>query len=188
MSSIIHIISMGLLLKKYQEEIIPALKKELGLKNLYQIPRVQKISLNIGIGRSLKDPQFLEIAEHTLTRISGQKPIRTKAKKSIASFKIRQGMVVGLSVTLRKKRMHDFLEKLISFTLPRIRDFRGIDAKAVDQQGNLTIGFKEHIAFPEIRSDEIDKIHGIEVTIVTNAKSRENGLVLFRKLGFPFKK
>lgn len=179
---------MGLLAKKYQEEIIPALQKELGLKNIYQVPRVTKISLNIGIGRSLKDPQFLEIAESSLARISGQKCIRTKAKKSIASFKIRQGMVVGLSVTLRKKRMIDFLEKLISFTLPRIRDFRGIDARIVDKQGNLTIGFKEHIAFPEIRSDEIDKIHGIEVTVATNAHTRARGLLLFTKLGFPFKK
>lgn len=179
---------MGMLTKKYQEEIVPELKKELGLKNIYQVPRVTKISLNIGIGRSLKDPQFLEVAENTLSRISGQKSIRTKAKKSIASFKIRQGMVVGLAVTLRKKRMMDFLEKLISFTLPRVRDFRGIDPKVVDKQGNLTIGFKEHIAFPEIRSDEIDSVHGIEITLVTNAKTRERGLLLFTKLGFPFKK
>lgn len=179
---------MGTFYTKYTKEIVPILKKELGLKNILQVPRITKITLNVGIGKSLKDPQFLEIAESSLTRIAGQKPVQTRAKKSISSFKIREGMVVGLMVTLRKKRMYDFLEKLVTFTLPRIRDFRGLDQKLVDTQGNMSIGFKENIAFPEIRSDEIERVSGLEVTITTNAKSNKKGHLLFTHFGFPFKK
>lgn len=172
---------------RFKKEIVPALKKELELKNDLQVPRMLKVTLNVGVGKSLKDPNYLASVEDSLTRIAGQKPIRTKAKKSISSFKIRQGLVVGLKVTLRKKRMYDFLEKLFAFTLPRVRDFRGLDMKAIDKQGNLSIGFKEQLPFPEVRSDEIDRVHGIEVAITTNASNRKAGLALFRAVGVPFK-
>ncbi len=172
----------------YKKNAIPTLKKEFALSNDLQVPKILKISLNVGVGKSLKDANYLSMVESSLTRISGQKPIRTRAKKSIAAFKIREGMVVGMSVTLRKKRMYDFLDKLVNVALPRVRDFRGLDSKAVDRQGNLSIGFRENLAFPEIRSDEIESTHGLEVTIATNARSREKGLALFTLLGFPFKK
>jgi large subunit ribosomal protein L5 len=171
----------------YKHDIVPALKKELGVANDRQVPSLVKVVLNVGVGRSLKDPNFLEFVEASLTKISGQKPVRTKAKKSIAAFKIRQGMVVGFSVTLRKKRMNDFVQRLVMFALPRTRDFRGIDPSSVDARGNMALGIKESIIFPEIRSDEIEKIHGLEVCIHTSAKTREQGLALFKALGFPFK-
>ncbi len=174
--------------EKYKTHATPALLKEFGLKNILQVPRVTKVSLNVGVGKSLKDQNFLASVESSLTRISGQKPVRTRAKKSIAAFKIREGLVVGLSVTLRKKRMFDFLDKLINVALPRVRDFRGLDTKSVDKQGNLTIGFRENLPFPEIKSDEIEHTHGLEVTIATNARSREKGLALFTLMGIPFKK
>ncbi|MDO8572111.1 MAG: 50S ribosomal protein L5 [bacterium] len=172
---------------RIKKEITPALKKELGLKNDFQVPRIVKVTLNVGVGKSLKDPNYLSSVEDSFTRIAGQKPVRTKAKKSISSFKIRQGLVVGLKATLRKKRMYDFLEKLFTVTLPRVRDFRGLDLKAIDKQGNLSIGFKEHLPFPEVRSDEIERVHGLEVAITTNAGTHQAGLALFRALGVPFK-
>lgn len=177
---------MKTFLETYKKDIVPTLKKELGCTNDRQVPALVKVVLNVGVGRSLKDPNFLELVETSLARISGQKPVRTRAKKSIAAFKIRQGMVVGFSVTLRKKRMYDFIQRLVSFALPRTRDFRGIDPKAVDTHGNMALGIKESIIFPEIKSDEIEKIHGLEVCIATNAKTRERGLALFKALGFPF--
>jgi large subunit ribosomal protein L5 len=149
---------------------------------------VDKVILNAGLSKGLKDASFVDIIEDSLRRISGQKPVKTKAKKSISNFKIRQGMIIGMKVTLRGKRMYDFLDKLINITLPRIRDFRGLDDKAVDKTGNMTIGLKEHIAFPEIGSDEIEKIHGLEIVINTTAKNKEEGYELFKALGFPFKK
>lgn len=164
------------------------LMKVLSLSNVNALPRVKKVTVNAGLSRGLKDAKFIDAVESTLTRISGQKPIRTKAKKSISNFKIREGMVVGMMVTLRGTRMEHFLEKLIHVTLPRVRDFQGISQKAVDAQGNLTIGFKEMVAFPEIRSDEVDNLHGLEVTIATNAGTKERGLALFKALGVPFKK
>ncbi len=173
-------------IENFRKSVIPALQKEFGYKNVWQAPRVMKVTINVGAGRALKDAEFVGSAETTLTRISGQKPVRTKAKKSIAAFKIRQGSVIGLKVTLRRAKMYDFLEKLINVTLPRVRDFHGLSVKAVDATGNMSIGFKEHIAFPEIRSDEIESIHGLEVTISTNAKNKQEGLALFKQLGFPF--
>jgi len=178
---------MKTFLETYKKEIVPALKKELGLVNDQQVPALEKVVLNVGVGRSLKDPNFLEFVETSLTKISGQKPVRTKAKKSIAAFKIRQGMVVGFSVTLRKKRMYDFIQRLVTFALPRTRDFRGIDSKSIDAHGNIALGIKESIIFPEIKSDEIEKIHGLEICISTTAKTREQGLALLKALGFPFK-
>lgn len=178
---------MTRLTQQYKETVVPALMKQFAFANPHQVPKVTKVTLNIGLGRVSKDPAFIETAEASLTAISGQKPVRNKAKKSIAGFKIRQGMVVGMSVTLRKARMYDFLEKLVSMTLPRVRDFRGIDKKYVDHHGNMSIGFRENAAFPEIRSDEFERLHGLEVTITTTAANKEEGLALFTGLGFPFK-
>ena len=172
--------------EKFNKEVAPALKEKFGYKNVLAIPKIEKVVVNIGTGRGLQDAKFNEVAESTLQRITGQRPVKTIAKKSISNFKIREGLVVGMMTTLRGPRMYDFLDKLVNITLPRIRDFRGISDKSVDPQGNLTIGFKEHIAFPEIKSDEVEKIHGLQVTIVTSAKSRAEGLELFKLLGFPF--
>ncbi len=174
--------------KKYKEEVIPKLKEELGIKNVMAVPKIEKVVINVGINSRNTDSNLLENVESTLERISGQKPIRTKAKKAISAFKVKENMVVGVAVTIRGDRMYDFLDKLVNISLPRIRDFRGIPEKSVDKQGNLTIGFKEHIVFPEIKPDEIDRIHGLQVIITTNAKAREKGLVLFSLLGFPFQK
>lgn len=172
----------------YLKEIVPKMKKQFGYANALQVPRIQKITVNVGVGKGLKDAQFIATAEENLTRITGQKPVRTKAKKSIATFKIREGMVVGLKVTLRKKRMYDFLGKLLTFTFPRTRDFQGISESTVDKQGNCTVGFKENVAFPEMKSDELERIHGLEISVTTNARTREKGLALFTYFGFPFKK
>lgn len=173
--------------QQYKETVVPALMKCFEYSNIHQVPKITKVTLNIGLGRVSKDPAFIEVAESNLTAISGQKPVRNKAKKSIAGFKIRQGQVVGMSVTLRKQRMYDFLEKLVSMTLPRVRDFHGIDKKYVDQHGNLNIGFRENAAFPEVKSDELERLHGLEVNVTTTARNREEGLALFTELGFPFK-
>jgi len=172
--------------KKFNTEIAAALTKEFGLTNVMSIPRIVKITLNVGLNAGNKDPKIAETVSETLSRISGQKPVETISKKSIAAFKIREGMTVGMKVTLRGERMYDFLEKLINITLPRVRDFRGLSAKSVDKNGNMSIGFKEHIAFPEIRPDEVERIHGIEVVITTTAHDRAKGLSLFRALGIPF--
>ena len=174
--------------QKYQEEVIPALKSRFGYANRYQVPKIMKVTLNVGLGHALKDANYQEVVTDSLTRITGQKPITTRAKKSIASFKIREGQVIGMKVTIRKKRMLDFLTKLVTVVLPRVRDFRGLDIKAVDARGNLSIGFRESTAFPEVRSDELENTHGLEVTISTNAHSRDEGAALFTLLGFPFKK
>lgn len=170
----------------YTKEIVPKLKGQFGVKNTLAVPRLEKVVINVGLSKGLKDAAFIDAAESTLTRITGQKPVKTKAKKSISNFKIRQGMVIGMMVTLRGKRMYDFVEKLISITLPRVRDFRGISPKHVDKNGNLNLGIREHLAFPEIKADEIDRLHGLEIALVTNARNRERGLALFEALGFPF--
>ncbi len=172
----------------YNSSIVPKLKEEFGYKNINAVPTIKTVTLNIGLGSGLKDSKFLETAENTLTRISGQKPVSTKARKSIAGFKIREGNVVGMKVTLRGPRMWDFLEKLISVSLPRVRDFRGLSKKAFDGQGNYTIGLKEHTAFPEIRSDEIELIHGLQVTISTSATTDDEARSLLTHLGLPLKK
>lgn len=176
------------LYEKFKKEVVPAMKKEFGYKNIMEVPRVVKIVINAGIGRFVKEPHFIENVESTLTKISGQKPVRTKAKKSISNFKIREGMDIGVMVTLRGPRMYQFLEKLISITLPRVRDFRGVLAKSFDKNGNYTIGFKENLAFPEIKSEEIEKMHGLQVIINTTAKNREEGKALLTHLGIPFVK
>ena len=176
-----------MLRETYDKKIVPALMERFGYKNRMAVPKLTLVSVNVGMSTNLlKDPKIPETVEATLTRITGQKPVKTLAKKSIASFKIREGQTIGMKVTLRGDRMWHFLEKLIHVTLPRVRDFRGISPKLVDKQGNLSLGFKEYIAFPEIRSDEIERLHGVQVTVSTTAKTREEGLELFRKLGFPF--
>ncbi len=172
----------------YKKEIIPGLKKEFGYKNDLDVPKIEKVVLNVGLGKGLKDASYIENVEDTLTRITGQRPVKTKAKKSISNFKIREGMIIGMKVTLRGKRMYNFIEKLIKVTLPRIRDFRGLPLKSIDKEGNLNIGIKEHIAFPEIKADEIERLHGLEIAIVTTAETKKEGQALFEALGFPFKK
>jgi large subunit ribosomal protein L5 len=171
----------------YQKKIIAELKKQFGYKNDLQVPKIEKVVINVGLGKGIKDANFIDNVESTLLRITGQKPIKTKAKKSISNFKIRQGMVIGMKVTLRGKRMYDFVAKLVKVTLPRVRDFRGLTSKAIDKEGNFNIGIKEHLAFPEIKADEIEKLHGLEIAIVTTAKTREEGKALLFALGFPFK-
>lgn len=156
-------------------------------QNIMAAPKVEKIIVNVGLGRAIKDEKFLEIATKDLALITGQKPKTTLAKKSIANFKIRKGMTVGAIVTLRGQKMKDFLSRLINIALPRTRDFRGIDIKSLDKSGNLTIGIKEHIVFPEISSEEIRNIFGFEITIAVKAKNREEAVNLYKSLGFPIK-
>ncbi len=174
--------------EKYNSEVIPQLKEELGIKNSLALPRMKKVVLNIGLGDQAKNDAYIENAQKTIEAITGQKPILTKARKSIAGFKIREGMVVGMSVTLRGNRMYAFVDKLINVTMPRIRDFRGLSPKMVDRQGNISVGLKENLAFPEVNPDAVDTVHGLQVTINTSAKTKEEGLLLFRKLGFPIQK
>ena len=170
----------------YNAVTSPALKKEFGYKNAHAVPVVRQVTLNIGLGRGLKDAKFLDTAESTLRRITGQQPVKTLSRKSISNFKIRQGMVIGMKVTLRGKRMWDFLEKLIKVSIPRQRDFRGLPPSGFDGQGNYSMGFKEHIAFPEIRADEIELVHGLQVTIGMTATSKPEALALLKSLGMPF--
>lgn len=178
-----------LIKEKYEKEVVPQLMEKFSWRNKMAVPKILKVTVNIGAGRGLQDAKFFELVENTLVRITGQKPAPTKAKKSISAFKIREGQVIGYKVTLRGNRMFDFLNKLIHVSLPRVRDFHGLDSsKLLDRQGNLTIGFKEHIVFPEIRSDEVERLHGLEICISTSAKKREEGVELFKLLGFPFKK
>jgi len=176
---------MTRLREKYTKTVVPELQAVFGYQNVMQVPRITKIVVNVGLNSS-KDASVAEVAADTLRRITGQQPVKTLAKKSISNFKIREGNVVGLMVTLRGARMYDFLDKLINITFPRIRDFRGVNPKVVGHDGNLSIGFSEHIAFPEIRADEVEKIHGLQVTIATNAKTHEEGLKLFEAFGIPF--
>ncbi|MFH1456659.1 MAG: 50S ribosomal protein L5 [Patescibacteria group bacterium] len=174
--------------EQYNKETITAMQKKFGYKNKMAVPRIEKVNINVGISANKKDEKYQNLVEQTLTRISGQKPVFTKARLSVSSFKIREGNIVGAKVTLRGKKMYDFVEKLIHVTLPRIRDFRGISPKSVDRDGNLTIGFKEHLAFPEVDSGELELFHGLEISITTTAKNRERGLELFNLIGMPFKK
>lgn len=171
----------------YEKQVVPSLMKEFGLTNRYAVPKFDKVTLNVGLKAGLKDPKFVDAAERTLTKISGQKPVRTLAKKSISNFKIRQGMVVGMMVTLRGRRMYDFVDKFITVTLPRVRDFQGLSPKSVDARGNMSIGFREFMAFPEIRPEDTDVMHGLEVTMVTTAGDRAKGLALLKAVGLPFR-
>jgi len=174
--------------EQYKKEVIPKMEKELGYKNVMAIPKIEKVTLNVGLGKFLANKEYTKIVENTLTKISGQKPIFTKAKKSISAFKIREGMIVGAKVTIRGKKMNDFLTKLVHITFPRIKDFHGIDAlnKHIDREGNFSFGFKEHTIFSEIKTDELEHVHGLELTITTTSKNRAETYFLLKYLGFPF--
>lgn len=175
------------LIEKYRKEVAPALQKEFKVANVMAIPRIEKIVINTGIGKLLKDDKAVDKVERDLALISGQKPIRRKAKKSIAGFKIREGMDIGLSVTLRGKRMYDFADRLISIALPRSKDFRGIDQKNFDKMGNLNLGIKEQSIFSEITYETLKDIFSIQVTVVTTAKNQDMGIKLLKLMGFPIK-
>ena len=179
---------MSPLKERYREEIIPSLMKLYGYKNIMQVPRLDKVVLNIGLGEATQDAKALEAAERDLSAISGQHPVTTRAKKSIASFKLRAGMPIGLKVTLRGKRMYDFFDKLVNAVLPRTREFQGVPSNSFDGWGNYTLGLKEQTIFPEIDYDKIDKARGLEVSIITTAKTDEEGRHLLELLGMPFAK
>jgi large subunit ribosomal protein L5 len=175
--------------KTYVEEIRPTLMKQFGFDNVMQAPKIEKIVVNIGVGRESADnPKVVDFAVGDLTQIVGQKPIVTKSRKSIAGFKLRENRAIGVKVTLRGKRMYDFLYRLINLALPRVRDFRGVPADAFDGRGNYTLGLREQIIFPEIEYDKIDKVRGMEVTIVTTAKTDEQGREMLKLFGMPFSK
>ena len=174
--------------ERYVKETVPELMNKFGYKNVMQVPRLKKITLNIGLGEAIQNPKALEAAESDLVAISGQHPVITRAKKSIAAFKLREGMPVGMMVTLRGKRMYAFYDKLVNVVLARIRDFQGVSRDAFDGGGNYTLGIKEQIVFPEIDYDKVDKLRGLEITIVTNAASDEEGRSLLESLGMPFRK
>ena len=173
--------------EKYLNEIVPVLQKELGYSNSMQVPKVQKITLNMGVGKAVGDKKAIEKAQNDLEKIAGQKPIITKVKKSVASYKIREGFPIGCKVTLRKTRMYEFLDRLINIALPRVRDFRGLDKKSFDGNGNYSIGVKEQIIFPEIDFDNIDTIRGLDITITTSANSDAEALALLQAFNFPIK-
>lgn len=179
---------MGALKDMYIKECVPALKEEFSYTNRMQIPQVEKIVLNMGLGEAVQNPKIVEGAAQELTTIAGQKAVITKAKKSIATFKLREGMPIGCRVTLRGDKMFDFLSKLVNIALPRVRDFRGLSPKGFDGRGNYSMGVTEQIIFPEIDYDKIDKIKGLNITIVTSAQTDEEGRSLLRLLGMPFKK
>ncbi len=174
--------------ERYQQEVMPALMKELKLSNVMQAPRIKKVVVNIGLGEALDNAKALDAAVGDLNQITGQKPIVTKARMSIANFKLREGRAIGAKVTLRGERMWSFLDRLMNIALPRVRDFRGVSPDAFDGRGNYTLGFREQLVFPEIEYDKIDKLRGLEVTIVTTATNDDHGRVLLQKLGMPFRK
>ncbi len=179
---------MNRMQEKYNNDVVPALGKTFDLKNIMQVPRVTKIIVNIGMGEALDNPKALESAVSDLTIITGQKPVMTKARKSIANFKLREGRLIGTKVTLRGDRMWAFLDRLMNTALPRVRDFRGVSADAFDGRGNYTLGLRDQLIFPEIEYDKIDKLRGMEVTIVTTAKNDDQARMLLQLLGMPFSK
>jgi large subunit ribosomal protein L5 len=178
---------MSQLKDRYEKEVVPKLIETFKYKNRMQVPKLKKVTLNMGLGEAIQNIKVLETAAEELKLIAGQQPVITKAKKSIAAFKLREGMPIGCMVTLRHARMYDFLQKLINVALPRVRDFRGISGKAFDGRGNYALGVREHIIFPEIDYDKIDKIKGLNVSIVTSARTDEEGKELLRLLGMPFR-
>jgi large subunit ribosomal protein L5 len=173
--------------ERYQQEMVGALMRDLNLKNPMEVPKVEKIVLNIGMGEALQNGKSMDAALGDLTAIAGQKPVVTRARKSIANFKLREGQGIGAMVTLRGERMYEFLDRLISVALPRIRDFRGLSRRAFDGRGNFNIGLREQIMFPEINYDQVDKLRGLEVAIVTSARNDEEGYALLKQMGMPFR-
>ncbi|HWR38581.1 MAG TPA: 50S ribosomal protein L5 [Patescibacteria group bacterium] len=172
--------------EKYKADVAKALMEKFGYKNVMEIPKIEKVVLNMGVGEAVQNPKVLDAAVNDMTQIAGQKPVVTRAKKSIAAFKIRAGMAIGAKVTLRGNRMYQFLDKLINISLPRVRDFRGISPKSFDGRGNYTLGVKEQLIFPEIEYDKIDKIRGMDIIIVTTAKTDEEARELLKLMGMPF--
>jgi large subunit ribosomal protein L5 len=179
---------MSQLKEKYKKEVVPQIMERLQFKNVMQVPRLKKIVLNIGLGEAITNAKALEGGENDLAAIAGQHPVITRSKRSISAFRLRVGMAIGVMVTLRGQRMWDFYEKLVTITLPRVREFSGLSRNSFDGRGNYTLGFKEQIAFPEIEFDKVDKIRGMEVVIVTSAKTDEEGRTLLELLGMPFVK
>jgi large subunit ribosomal protein L5 len=174
--------------QKYRSEIVPALMKQFSFSNQLEVPRLQKVTLNMGLGEAVQTPKIIEAAVEEMMAIVGQKPVVTRAKKSIATFKLRQGMPIGVAVTLRQARMWEFVDRLITLALPRVRDFRGVSTRAFDGRGNYTLGIKEQIIFPEINYDKIDKIKGLSVNFGTSARTDEHGRALLAAFGMPFRK
>ena len=179
---------MTRLYDRYTNEAIPALKKEFGYTNPMQVPRIEKVVLNVGLGEAVSNAKLIEVVCNEIGAITGQKPVVTKARKSIASFKLRQGMPIGVTVTLRRDRMYEFLDRLMNIAVPRVRDFRGVSSKAFDGKGNYTLGIKEHIIFPEIAIDKIEKVYGMNICVVTSARTDDEARSLLKYLGMPFKK
>ncbi len=177
---------MDRLQEKYQKEVVPALTEKFGYKNIMQLPKIEKVIINMGVGEAVGNPKALDAAVSDLTIISGQKPLLTRAKKSLAAWKLRQGMPIGCKVTLRGVRMYQFLDKFMNVALPRVRDFRGVSDKAFDGRGNYAVGLKEQLIFPEIDYDKIDKIRGMNIVIVTTAKTDEEARELLKLMGMPF--
>ncbi len=178
---------MARLLDYYRREVVPALMKEFGYRNIMQVPKLHKIVVNIGVGEAIQNARALDAAVQDLRLITGQQPVVRRARRSIAAFKLRAGMPVGVCVTLRGRRMYEFLDRLLNLALPRIRDFRGLSSRSFDGRGNYSIGLREQLIFPEINFDEIDKVRGLEVTIITTARTDEEGKALLARLGFPFR-
>ncbi len=179
---------MARLKELYQNELVPKLIKELQLKNVMEVPRVEKVVVNMGLGEAIQNVKILESAAEELSRITGQKAVITRAKKSIAQFKLREDMPIGVMVTLRREKAYEFLDRLINVALPRVRDFKGVSAKAFDGRGNYTLGIREQLIFPEIDIEKIDKVKGMNVTIVTTARTDEEGRALLAEMGMPFRK
>jgi large subunit ribosomal protein L5 len=179
---------MNIMHERYKNEVAPALFKQFGFKNVMQVPRIEKVVVNIGVGEALDNAKALDAAVGDLTTVTGQKPVTTKARKSIANFKLREGRLIGAKVTLRGERMWAFLDRLLNIALPRVRDFRGVSANAFDGRGNYTLGIRDQLVFPEIEYDKIDKLRGMEVTIVTSARNDEEARALLQMLGMPFGK
>ncbi len=178
---------MARLKERYYKEIVPALMKEFSYKNPMEVPKLEKIVLNMGLGEAIQNVKILDSAVEEMASISGQKAVITKAKKSIASFKLRQGMPIGCMVTLRKERMYEFLDRFMNVALPRVRDFKGVSGRGFDGAGNYSVGVKEQLIFPEINYDKVDKVKGLNITIVTTAKSDEEGKALLKLMGMPFR-
>jgi large subunit ribosomal protein L5 len=179
---------MSRLQEHYKETVVPALKEELGLSNVMEVPRITKITINMGVGETVGDRKILDKAMGDLEKIAGQKPLLTRARKSVASFKIRDGQALGCKVTLRRERMYEFLDRLVNIAIPRVRDFRGLSAKSFDGRGNFNMGVREQIIFPEVDYDEIDAIRGMNITITTSARNNEEGRALLAAFNFPFRK
>ena len=177
---------MNRLQERYEKEVVPAMMEKFGYKNIMQVPKIEKVVINMGVGEAKDNPKVLESAVSDLQIIAGQKPVLTRAKKSVANFKIRENMALGCKVTLRKTNMYEFVDKLVSIALPRVRDFRGVSSKAFDGRGNYSLGIKEQLIFPEIEYDKVDKVRGMDIIFVTSANTDEEARELLRFLGMPF--